>query len=99
MHSTWDVEDELDEEEEADKVAVADVFQRTPFANHMQGRGGRGNNRGIPIAPGGAGIVGQTATQAVAFSNLTNAFANWNVCYTCGFDIKDGHKLVTCPRG
>ena len=75
---------------------------RTQFANHMQnqtqGCGGRGNNGGIPIAPGGAGIVGQPATQAGAFSNLTKAFANWNVCYTCGFDIKDGHTLATCPH-
>ncbi len=69
--------------------------QRTPFAHHMQnqiqGRGGRGNNGSIPIAPGGAGIVGQPATQAGAFLNLTKGFANWNVCYSCGFDIEDGH--------
>jgi hypothetical protein len=40
--------------------------QRTPFATHMQnqvqGRGGRGNTVGIPIASGGTGTVGQTAT-------------------------------------
>ena len=77
--------------------------QRTPFATHMQnqaqGQGGRGNNRGIPIAPGGVGLVGQPATQAAAYSNITKMFANWNVCYTCGFDIKDGHTSVTFPRG
>ncbi len=76
--------------------------QRTPFANHMQnqtqGRGGCGNTGAIPIEPGGAGIVGQPATQAGAFLNLTKAFANWNVCYKCGFKIEDGHTLVTCPR-
>jgi hypothetical protein len=78
--------------------------QRTPFANHLQnqtqGQGGRGNNNnnngGILIAPGGAGIVGQPATQ---YSNITKAFANWNMCYTCRFNIEDGHTLVTCPRG
>ena len=63
-----------------------------------QGRGGRGNNGSIPFPPGGAGTVGQPATQAGAFSNLTKAFANWNVCSTCGFDIKDGHTSVTCPH-
>jgi hypothetical protein len=77
--------------------------QRTPFATHLQnqaqGRGGSGNNGGIPIAPGGAGIVGQPATQAAAYSNVTKMFANWNVCYTCEFDIEDGHTSVTCPRG
>ena len=44
-----------------------------------------------------AGIVGQPAAQAEAFLNLTKAFANWNVCFTCGFDIEDRHTLVTCP--
>ncbi len=77
--------------------------QRTPFATHMQnqkqGHGGRGSNGGIPIAPGGAGFVGQPATQAAAYSNITKMFANWNVCYTCAFDIEDGHTSVTCPRG
>ena len=76
--------------------------QRTPFAQHMQnqtqGHGRRCNNGGIRIAPGGTGIVGQPATHTGAFSNLTKAFANWNVCYTCGFDIDDGNMLVTCPR-
>ena len=67
--------------------------------NQTQGRGGRGSNGGIPITPGGAGFVGQPATQAAAYLNITKMFANWNVCYTCGFDIEDGHTLVTCPRG
>ena len=71
--------------------------------NQAQGRGGRGNNVGIqmgtPIAPGGTGIVGLPATLAAAYSNITKMFANWNVCYTCGFDIEDGHTSATCPRG
>jgi hypothetical protein len=71
----------------------------TPFANHVcnqtqigGGRGGRGNDGSIPIAPGGAGTVGPPATQAGAYrSNIIKLFANWNVCYSCGFDIEDGH--------
>ncbi len=78
----------------------------TPFANHVRkqtqiggGRGGRGNDGSIPIAPEGAGTVGPPATQARAYwSNITKLFANWNVCYLCGFDIKDGHTSVTCPH-
>jgi hypothetical protein len=71
------------------------------------GRGGRGNNGSIPIAPGGviqiapggAGTVGPPATQAKApRSNITKLFANWNVCYSCGFGIEDGHTSVTCPH-
>ena len=84
MHSTWDVQ--------GGQSRGGGRGQRMPFANHIQnqtqGRGGRGNNGGIPIAPGGAGIVGQPATHTGAFLNLTKAFANWNACFTCGFDVE-----------
>ena len=66
--------------------------------NQTLGQGGHSNNGSISFAPGGAGTVGQPATLAGAFSNLTKAFANWNVCYSCEFDIEDGHTLVTCPH-
>jgi hypothetical protein len=87
---------------------------RTPFTNHVLnqtqiggGCGGRGNNGSIPIAPGGAiqiapgsaGTVGPPAMQAGAYrSNITKLFANWNVCYSCGFNIEDGHMSVACPH-
>jgi hypothetical protein len=79
---------------------------RMPFANHVHnqtliggGRGGRGNNGSIPIAPGGVGTVHPPATQAGAYrSNITKSFANWNVCYFCRFDIEDKHMSVTCPH-
>jgi hypothetical protein len=24
-------------------------------------------------------------------------FANWNMCYLCGFDVENGHTSMTCP--
>ena len=80
--------------------------QRTSFANHMcnqtqggGGKGGRSNNGSIPMAPGGAGTLVPSATQAGAYqSNITKSFANWNVCYSSGFDIEDRHTSVTCPH-
>jgi hypothetical protein len=24
-------------------------------------------------------------------------YANWNVCYSCGFDVADGHTSMSCP--
>ncbi len=30
-------------------------------------------------------------------SNLTKRYANWNVCWSCGFDVEDGHTLAMCP--
>jgi hypothetical protein len=57
------------------------------------GRGRRGNNGGILIAPGGTGTVGLPAPAGAYRSKITKAFANWNVCYSCGFDIEDGHTF------
>ena len=67
--------------------------------NQTQGEGGRGkrgNNESIVTAPEGAGTLVPPATQSRAYrSNITKMFANWNVCYSCGFDIEEGHMSVT----
>jgi hypothetical protein len=34
--------------------------------------------------------------QAPPYSNLTKKYANWNACYSCGFDVPDGHTSQTC---
>ena len=76
--------------------------QRTPFGNHMHmqmQQGGRGRERGndslVPTAPG-RGTVAPPEPRAYQ-SNLVKNFTNWNVCYSCRFDIKDGHTSITCP--
>ena len=33
---------------------------------------------------------------ASAYSNIVKRFANLNVCFSCGFDVKDGHTSSTC---
>jgi hypothetical protein len=38
------------------------------------------------------------ADPAPPYSNLMKRFANWNACYSCGFDIPDGHTSQTCPQ-
>ncbi len=75
---------------------------RTPFANFV-GRGGQG---GLPPIGGGGGRGGGAlpfAQQAMPcnaapmYSNIIKKYANWNVCFSCGFDIEDGHTSKTCP--
>ena len=34
---------------------------------------------------------------APAYSNIVKRYANMNVCFSCGFDVEDGHTSVTCP--
>jgi hypothetical protein len=35
--------------------------------------------------------------QQQPFSNVTKRYANWNACYSCGFDVADGHTSMSCP--
>jgi hypothetical protein len=39
----------------------------------------------------------QGAQQAPPYSNVVKRFANWNACYSCGFDIPDAHTSMSCP--
>jgi hypothetical protein len=31
------------------------------------------------------------------YSNTAKKYANWNACYSCGFDVPGGHTSHTCP--
>ena len=73
---------------------------RTPFANFTAGQSGlppigaSGGRRG-GIAP----FAQQTPARNAApmYSNILKVYANWNVCFSCGFDVEDGHTSKTCP--
>ena len=54
-----------------------------------------------PPAAGGGYFAALPQAQhilAPLYSNLSKRFANWNACYSCGFDIPDGHTSQTCPQ-
>ncbi len=74
----------------------------TPFANFV----GHGEQRGLPpIGSGGrrgGGVASfmQQPTQcnaALMYFNIVKRYANWNVCFSCKFDVNDGHTSKTCP--
>jgi hypothetical protein len=84
----------------------------TPFADHMRMTGGipampsavfplarRGTQ--IPLINGGAQMTpfqgGQQRKHMLDLSNIYKRFNNWNVCFSCGFDIENGHTSTTCP--
>jgi hypothetical protein len=46
--------------------------------------------------PGNAPHGGMQQQERPPYSNLVKRFANWNACYTCGFDVPDGHTSMTC---
>jgi hypothetical protein len=77
---------------------------RTPFANHMQNTqmaGGRGGiappGIGYPPTVGGFNSGQATKPPNPPHSNIMKKFANWNACFSCGFDVEEGHTSKTCP--
>jgi hypothetical protein len=59
-----------------------------------------------PIGPPGQRIVGPPGFPGAAaqiqndqppYSNTMKRYANWNACYSCGFDVADGHTSMSCP--
>jgi hypothetical protein len=70
----------------------------TPFAEAMRGAGAapmmtkmmpRGGNIAQPPPP--------RMQQRRKKTNIYKIHSNWNVCVSCGFDIKDRHTSITCP--
>jgi hypothetical protein len=47
---------------------------------------------GIPPPPAHL----QQYRQKPAFSNVTKHFNNWNMCFTCGWDVESWHNSQTC---
>jgi hypothetical protein len=56
---------------------------------------------GIPPFVNGppAAVVPPTGARVNApfQSNTTKRYANGNICWSCGFDVEDGHTSATCP--
>ena len=61
-------------------------------------RQGRGRTAFADYIPLGRGQMGSpTPISHRPFqSNLVKKHNNWNVCYSCGFDVEDGHTSATC---
>jgi hypothetical protein len=78
---------------------------RTLFADYQQAHGGAGVGMQGQIVPHGGGVVlfhpavpmGTTQVRNPDYSNIYKRHNNWNVCFSCGFDIEDGHTSTTCP--
>ncbi len=69
---------------------------RTSFANYVACQAGgvlpavtAQQTPGMPFM--GAGPVN------ASHSNIIKRYANMNTCFSCSFDVEDGHTLKTCP--
>jgi hypothetical protein len=75
---------------------------RNPFANHAGRRNGQqisqlGGHPGFPGAAIPPVMQPHQQPRTANFSNIYKRYNNWNVCYSCGFDVEDGHTSMTCP--
>jgi hypothetical protein len=85
---------------------------RTPFADHMRMTGGSPamQNSVFPLTRGGTQVPpihggaqmnpfhgGQQRARKPDYSNIYKRYNNWNVCFSCGFDVEDGHTSAMCP--
>ena len=62
-------------------------------------RGGRGNARALAFTQHPPTNYGQQAapTAAVAAPISNKYYNNWNMCFSCGFDVPGWHTIQTCP--
>jgi hypothetical protein len=51
---------------------------------------------GIPAYLPGLAPV-QAQVHRPRYSNVVKYYGNWNACYSCRFDVTDGHRSMTCP--
>jgi hypothetical protein len=74
-----------------------------------RGRGGRrGRGRGsfaqatqnniIPQAGGQITLLFGGGTSMQHAPNPIKRYNNWNYCFSCGYDVEDGHTSATCPH-
>jgi hypothetical protein len=75
---------------------------RTPFAIFVGRRGQSGlSHIGGGTRRNGSALLFTQQTMprnsAPMYSNIIKKYSNWNVCFSCGFDVQVGHTSKTCP--
>ena len=50
------------------------------------------------FVPAGGGGVAFTCNAVPMHSNIVKRHNNMNACFSCGFDVEDGHTSRTCPH-
>jgi hypothetical protein len=59
--------------------------------------GGYGPTGGYGMPPGHPGMSpGAQDNVQPPYSNVVKQHANWNACYSCGFDVGNGHTSMSC---
>jgi hypothetical protein len=51
---------------------------------------------GIPPDPTGVPLGAEANVQQQLYFNVVKRYANWNACYSCEFDVAEGHMSMSC---
>jgi len=70
----------------------------TPFANYSARQGGMGVSIVPAFVPGVPGVGAAAQNTAPMYSNIVKRYSNMNVCFSCGFNVENGHTSHTCPQ-
>ena len=68
----------------------------TPFANYVARQGGSSLPTIAMQQVPGLPFTG-TGPANASHSNIIKWYANMNACFSCGFNVEDGHTSKTCP--
>jgi hypothetical protein len=68
----------------------------TLFANYVARQAGGGLPAITAQQTPGMTFMGAGPANA-SHSNIIKPYANMNACFSCSFDVEDGHTLKTCP--
>ncbi len=71
---------------------------RTPFAGYLARQGGMDAGIVPAFVPGVPGVGAAARNMAPMYSNIVKRYSNMNVCFSCGFDVENGHTSLTCPQ-
>ena len=69
----------------------------TPFANYSARQGEMGASIAPAFVPGVPGVGAAARNTAPMYSNIVR-YSNMNVCFSCGFNVENGHTSRTCPQ-
>jgi hypothetical protein len=72
------------------------IIPYTPMAPPMIAPAYRAPLAPYPPAYNITGTVNANIQQQL-YSNVTKRHANWNICYSCSFDVPESHTSMTCP--
>jgi len=71
---------------------------RTPFTEYSARQGGMGASIVPAFVPGVSGVGAAARNTAPMYSNIVKRYSNMNMCFSCGFDVENGHTSLTCPQ-